>query len=219
MSSYCSPSFSLFLPVSFSVSLCQLCAHVTRIFAQLKSIKLHFRLNKLGPRFGCCLFHLLLPLSAASSCFVQCLGQLLFVYVSALGVLASIRQPSAAACGQLLLAFSYISLPVLFCLSLFIPCQTLNTLATHMLLALSLLCCLSGKYSSLLSSPISALTIFCCFVSFFLGKWFLFFSFHIVYSWIANRKGTLVVLVKACSTNTDSYWGNHEERMKEKYVK
>lgn len=46
-----------------SVSLCQLCAHVTRIFAQLKSIKLHFRLNKLGPRFGCCLFHLLFPLS------------------------------------------------------------------------------------------------------------------------------------------------------------
>lgn len=95
-----------------SVSLCQLCAHVTRIFAQLKSIKLHFRLNKLGPRFGCCLFHLLFPLSVAvaSSCFVQCLGQLLFVYVSALGVLASIRQPPAAASAQLLLAFSYLSL-------------------------------------------------------------------------------------------------------------
>lgn len=102
------------LPLSISVSLCQLCAHVTRIFAQLKSIKLHFRLNKLGPRFGCCLFHLLLPLSAVSSCFVQCLGQLLFVYVSALGVLASIRQPSAAACAQLLLAFSCISLSLSF---------------------------------------------------------------------------------------------------------
>lgn len=102
-----------------SVSLCQLCAHVTRIFAQLKSIKLHFRLNKLGPRFGCCLFHLLFPLSClTSSCFVQCLGQLLFVYVSALGVLASIRQPSAAASAQLLLAFSYLSISLSLALSL-----------------------------------------------------------------------------------------------------
>lgn len=48
---------------------------------------------------------------------------------------------------------------------------------------------------------------------------FFFLSFYIVYGWIANREGTLVVLVKACGTNIGSYWRNYEERMKEKYVK
>lgn len=103
--------------------------------------------------------------AVASSCFVQCLGQLLFVYVSALGVLASIRQPSAAASAQLLLAFSYLSISlsssisVLFCLSLFIPCQTLNTLATCHSYAACFVFALLSLWQILLSTLFSYLGI------------------------------------------------------------
>lgn len=103
--------------------------------------------------------------AVASSCFVQCLGQLLFVYVSALGVLASIRQPSAAASAQLLLAFSYLSISlsssisVLLCLSLFIPCQTLNTLATCHSYAACFVFALLSLWQKLLSTLLSHLSI------------------------------------------------------------
>jgi len=78
----CRPFWSLF---------CRL-AHVTRIFAQLKSIKLHFRLNKLGchtltrPHLSPWFTHPLCPVSAPQ-----------FVYMS--GLLSSYlqSQPSAAA--------------------------------------------------------------------------------------------------------------------------
>lgn len=149
MSSSCclcisSPSLSVCLSSAFS--LYQLCAHVTRIFAQLKSIKLHFRLNKLGPRFAsCCRFHLPRP---HSLCPLSSVWGELFVYVSALGVLVSRGLPSTAA-----LRHSSLSLP----LSISLARQTLNTLATcHSyaccLLSLCLFCCLSCKYPLALST-------------------------------------------------------------------
>lgn len=121
--------------------------------------------------------------AVASSCFVQCLGQLLFVYVSALGVLASIRQPSAAASAQLLLAFSYTSLSssisILLCLSLFIPCQTLNTLATCHSYAACFVFALLSLWQILLSTPLFHLSIKNILLLCFVFPWKMVFDFFL----------------------------------------